>query len=310
MGRTTDMETTVVFGRYENLVGSYCGPSCVDKSPLAVLLLTPGMLHHVGPMGLHVQLARRLANSGIASLRYDLSGIGESLAVGTVGSSLERATEEAIQAMDWMQHAHGYQKFALFGLCSGADDALAIAQHDSRVVGLSLMDGLGYRTRKFYLHWFLHKHLPKIASASKWTALLRSVLGRGSYESNTMPLGQDIREFPERAETERQLRRLLERDVQLQLIYTGGAIDYYSYERQFDDIFPAFREHPHISTQHYPSMDHVTTLATDRQQLLSELVRWLCKLNGRIAEREGAVECNGFAEDGVPACSACLSDSV
>lgn len=304
------METTVVFGKYENLVGSYCGSSCVEHSPLAVLLLTPGMLHHVGPMGLHVQLARRLANSGVSSLRYDLSGIGESLAVGTAGSSLERATEEAIQAMDWMQHAHGYQKFALFGLCSGADDALAIAQHDSRVVGLSLMDGLGYRTRRFYLHWFLRKQLPKIGSASKWMALLRSVLGRGSNVSNSMPLGQDIREFPGRAEAERQLGRLLERDVQLQLIYTGGAIDYYSYARQFDDIFPAFREHPYISTQHYPSMDHVATLATDRQQLLSELERWLCELKGRIAQCGGAAECKDFVEDGVPGCSARLSDCI
>lgn len=290
MGRTTDMETTVVFGRYENLVGNYCGASCVEQSPLAVLLLTPGMLHHVGPMGLHVQLARCLANSGLASLRYDLSGIGESLAVGAEGSSLQRATEEAIQAMDWMQDAHGYQKFALFGLCSGADDALAIAQHDNRVVGLSLMDGLGYRTRRFYVHWFLHKHWPKIARASKWLGLLQNVMGQANHESNTMPLGQDIREFPGWSEAERQLRRLLERDVQLQLTYTGGAIDYYSYARQFDDMFPAFREHPHISTQHYPNMDHVATLATDRQQLLSELVRWLCDLSSRIVERGNAVE--------------------
>ena len=290
MGRKTEMENTVVFGKCENLVGCYCGPSYVEQSPLAVLMLTPGMLHHVGPMGLHVQLARRLADLGMSSLRYDLSGIGESLAVGTAGSSLERATQEAVQAMDWMQKAHGFEKFALFGLCSGADDALTIAQHDSRVIGLSLMDGLAYRTRRFYLHWFLRKHLPKMASASKWIALLQNVLGQNSNEVDTMPLGLDIREFPERSAAERLLHRLLDRDVQLQFIYTGGAIDNYSYPQQFEDMFPAFRQHPHIALQHYPSMDHVATLAADRQVLLAELTNWLGNLRRRMAESDSGAQ--------------------
>ncbi len=60
---------------------------------------------------------------GLASFRFDLSGIGESLPIGASGCSLERATTEIRQALDWLETQHGFKQFALFGLCSGADDA-------------------------------------------------------------------------------------------------------------------------------------------------------------------------------------------
>ncbi len=278
------MEKTIVFGKYENLVGTYCGPSSESPAPLAVLMLTPGMLHHVGPMRLHVQLARRLANYGIPSLRYDLSGIGESLAVGSGGSSLQRATREAIAAMDWMQQECDIEKFVLFGLCSGADDALAIAQYDQRVVGLSMMDGLGYRTKQFYLHWILKKQLPKMLRASKWFALLRGLIQVKQCSSQSMPIGQDIREFPQRAEAERQLRYLLQRGIQLQLIYTGGVVDYYSYENQFTDMFPSLSGHINIHKRYFPRMDHLATLSEDREVMLGELQRWMCNLSDHVVK--------------------------
>jgi Serine aminopeptidase, S33 len=281
------MEKTVVFGKHTNLVGTYCQTDAVP-SQMAVLFLTPGMLHHVGPMRLHVQLARRLAKNGISSLRYDLSGIGESLAVGSAGSSLQRATQEAIEAMDWVQSEQGIRHFALFGLCSGADDALAIAQRDARVVGVSMMDGLAYRTKAFYLHRFLKKHLPKSVRASKWFTLWESIIGRKDNGSRSMPLGDDIREFPNQSDAERQIRNLLARDVLFQLIYTGGAIDYYSYQGQFSDMFPAFHQHPNIVTRYYPKMDHVATLAADREELLAEVEHWLIGLSYRVTEHQPA----------------------
>jgi hypothetical protein len=195
------METMQVFGDYDHLTGWYCPPHTDDPGKAAVVMLTAGMLHHVGPMRLHVQLARELASRGVASLRYNLSGIGESLAVAAPGSSLARAADELGQALDWLQAEHGYQQFVLFGLCSGADDALAAAVAEQRVIGLSLMDGCGFRTPQFYRHWFRLKYWPKLWNSRKWLALSQScwhklVPGRAALrQASTLPLGEDVREF-------------------------------------------------------------------------------------------------------------------
>ncbi len=50
------MESTTCFGQFENLAGVYSAPEILTNRKTAVIMLTPGMLHHVGPMRLHVQL--------------------------------------------------------------------------------------------------------------------------------------------------------------------------------------------------------------------------------------------------------------
>ena len=42
------------------------------------VFLSAGLLHRVGPHGLHVRLARELAQMGFSSLRVDLAGTGDS----------------------------------------------------------------------------------------------------------------------------------------------------------------------------------------------------------------------------------------
>ncbi|MCC6508991.1 MAG: alpha/beta hydrolase [Pirellulaceae bacterium] len=270
------MELMSVFGRQEHLVGWYCQPENRRCHKTAVVMLTPGMLHHVGPMRMHVELARRLADAGMASFRFDLSGIGESLAVASEGSSLQRASSEIGQAFDWLQANHGYERFILFGLCSGADDALAAAIDDPRIVKLSLMDGCGFRTRRFYGHWFLYKYVPKLLRLSKWRDLVMSRFSGADGGAASMPLGQDIREFGNAELCQSQVNQLLQRGVAMQWLYTGGAIDYYSYATQFFDMFPSIKPQPALDIHHLPSIDHLASLRSDRLSLLELIVNWCC----------------------------------
>ena len=65
------------FGPQRSLVGIYTEPSpeeMIPDAPLAVIL-NAGIVHHIGPFRLHVDLARRLAESGFRTLRLDLSGL-------------------------------------------------------------------------------------------------------------------------------------------------------------------------------------------------------------------------------------------
>lgn len=268
------MDSMNVFGDHRNLVGWYSCPESTPRSDVAVVMLTPGMLSHVGPMRLHVQLARGLERMGLASFRFDLSGIGESLPVGAAGCSLERAANEIRQALDWLESQYGWKQFALFGLCSGADDALTASLQDERIVGLSLMDGCGFRTPRFYLNWFAKKYGPKIVQLKKWQELLRSHLQSKSHTYNTMPMGQDIREFADRDTCQNQVGTLLSRGARMQWIYTGGSIDYYSYPSQFYEMFPEIRPTSQLSIHYYPDVDHLATMQCDRELIRNTILDW------------------------------------
>ena len=79
------METMHIFGTVQHLFGVH---SSAVRDPStgqarALLMLSAGILPCAGPMRLHVRLARSLAQAGIPSFQFDLSGIGESLGVGS-----------------------------------------------------------------------------------------------------------------------------------------------------------------------------------------------------------------------------------
>lgn len=280
LDRLPSRESLVNFGKFDHLVGSY-HPSLGGTSKFGFICLTAGMLHHVGPSGLHVKLCRSLAANGVPSLRFDLSGIGESLPISESGSSLQRATKETQQAMDWMQNECGVDRFILFGLCSGADDALAVADRDSRVVGISMIDGLGYRTNRFHWERFRLKYLPRVMTPAKWLEIiLRRLLPK--QEAPTLVNGEDIREFPPRDEAAKLLLRLLNRRVEFQLLYTGGVIDYYSYPNQFWVMFPEIdhrRFAAAVALHYQPMSDHVLSLRSDREQWVQRIVQWTERLS-------------------------------
>lgn len=275
------MHTPHCFGEFEHLFGIHCQPISSPvrsannpKRKIAVLMLTAGMLTSVGPYRLHVALADELSRKGIGSFRFDLSGIGESLAVGSHGTSLARASYEVQQAMDMLDVEYGYTHFMLFGLCSGADDAIASAADDSRIVAASLMDACGYRTRGHFLSLLRLKYFPKWLSIQKWFDAIGKRSRRGTPTVSTMPQGYDIREFPNRDQSEQAILALIDRRVRLQFIYTGGVIDYYSYANQFFDMFPKLRDRTEVSVRFQPQWDHVAMLQEDRVELLHTIVPW------------------------------------
>ena len=158
------MDHAVVFGKYQNLVGTVTEP-IGEPSSVAAIFLTAGMLHHAGPYRLHVDLAHEVSKSNMLSIRFDLSGIGESLGVGQGGQSIDRAANETAQAMDYLSEKYGIKKFVLFGLCSGADDSVHTALTDKRVVGVVALDGCGYRTKRFYWHRLVSHYAPRFDDA-------------------------------------------------------------------------------------------------------------------------------------------------
>lgn len=268
-----------VFGRLENLVGVYTPPKQGHPQfhSVVVVMVTPGMLHHVGPFGLHVELARALAEQGIASFRFCLSGIGESFGVGEGGTSTQRATNEIRDAITLIEKTYGKSKVLLFGLCSGADDSVNAAIADSRVAGICLMDGCGFKTRGYHVRRWT-KELPRrirtlfVKRFERWR-------DGGSLDvaASTLPVGDDIREFPGRQQAEDELHSLVARGVRCLFLYTGGVSGYFNSLRQFGEMFPRLSGNEKIEVEYYPQMDHIARLVEDREAIVCRVTQWMAE---------------------------------
>jgi alpha-beta hydrolase superfamily lysophospholipase len=98
----------------------------VDAGLPPLVLLNVGLLHHIGPGGLWVDVARQWAAKGARVLRFDLGGIGESPALPYHSEGVEyplEAVEDIVDAMRFVA-PDDYENVILVGICSGAYHAL------------------------------------------------------------------------------------------------------------------------------------------------------------------------------------------
>lgn len=149
-------ESPMRFGPAQDLFGILCRPDATRSGAAAgtpaVVILNTGSNHRIGDARYAVVLARRLAAQGIASLRVDLGGVGDSLRgedprlLGGGPDAYRRAdlrlygrshTPDVRAALNALA-ARGYGPFILVGVCSGANAALNAALADPRVIGLGL----------------------------------------------------------------------------------------------------------------------------------------------------------------------------
>ncbi|MEO8297102.1 MAG: hypothetical protein ABI574_04765 [Burkholderiales bacterium] len=102
----------------------------------SVLLLNAGAIRHVGPSRLHAKLARRWAARGMAVLRLDLSGLGESAPQpGQTDNQVysTSAVAEVVEAARWLAYHTGIERCQVVGLCAGAYHALQAAMAGAAV---------------------------------------------------------------------------------------------------------------------------------------------------------------------------------
>jgi pimeloyl-ACP methyl ester carboxylesterase len=103
-----------------------------------VVLVNSGIVHRVGANRMSVALARHLAEHGYASLRFDLSGLGDA-PDRPDGLGWEAAAPlEISAALDAVEAERGPGEFVLYGNCGGAAKSFWAAQRDPRVRGLLL----------------------------------------------------------------------------------------------------------------------------------------------------------------------------
>lgn len=252
------------------------------RSRLAVISLTAGLIHHVGPHRLHVLLARSLAEAGIASLRLDQSGIGDS-ATRTDGLPAQeiplREVDDAIAELE----RRGFSRFVLFGICSGAMHALRAANGNPKIAGLVLVntgsdDGHAEVDSQAAAQFYLRQ---SIRNPNAWKNLLTGKV-RYSLLFNTLfsvTADKIRRKSKPRTSIEENLRAMLEpyarQGTSILSVMSDRHAQYYQI---YEDAYRKLQSRWFTSLI-FPQTDHLFTSLEFQQQLIDQVCAWVGNLD-------------------------------
>ncbi len=141
--RTTEIGTPPIreelVGIQGRLFGVVTDPADQDPDRPAVIFLTMGADHHVGPRRLYVHLARTLASRGFVALRFDLSGIGDTPPAPGGEENVpypSTAQDDIRDVIEYLRLSRGIQSVVLAGMCAGGAHAVYGAGAHRSVCGI------------------------------------------------------------------------------------------------------------------------------------------------------------------------------
>ena len=281
-------EHTLAFGLNKALIGTICLPLTAQSSGIGVIFFNAGVVHRIGPHRIHVRLARALAAKGISSIRFDLSGQGDS-ARPVVPNAFEIQVEMDVQAaMQALGDATGLTQFALFGFCSGAYQGFPIALADARLTGLLMYDAFLYPTIRSRLNRYrmrIRQHgLVNAAARFAWReiAALAARLMPGAHGAGKGQPAVDegfFAELPTKPVFAAGLGKLVSRGVKVGLIFSGGTFERYNYAGQFSDAFAGLDIVDKLTLHYFPDMDHLVSAIAAQVELIEYIERWMVDLN-------------------------------
>ena len=130
------IERPVKFG--DGLRGVLCEAETLVPDAPAILFFNTGGDPRCGVGGFATTVARELARRGVASLRFDFAGLGNSPMQGAEVRShiFETSRDADLEAAVGLLTRYGHRRVVAVGVCAGAYHAFRLAMRDSRVVGL------------------------------------------------------------------------------------------------------------------------------------------------------------------------------
>jgi hypothetical protein len=274
------LERVLTFGPGKSLVGILCEPApgkAVRGAP-AVITWNVGINHRVGPYRIYVDLARQLAERGFTCLRFDVSGLGDSVVDREDTRSDARRAEGDVQAaMAALREQRGIQRFVLIGFCSSVDAAHNLGASSEDVSGVIYLEGYGFRTNGYYLRYPL-----RLLDRNRWKrrfrmwlpALLPQVFGppRLSIEREEIY----VRDYPTPMKFVNDVRSMVKRGVKLLFIYAGGDTTYTYRDQLFDMLGPGVPRQA-IDLEFQQRADHTFFVTADRASAIRSVVDWMVK---------------------------------
>ena len=290
-------EHAVLFGKANSLVGVLTDPSEETHSPNlpAVLLLNSGLVHHVGPNRVYVKIARKLAELGFVTFRFDFSGVGDSDIRRDHLPFNQSVISETQEAMDYLSTVRDIHQFILMGICSGAATSFRAACCDSRIAGLVLINARGHlhgnddESRTYLRNRTLLRHYWRIILHSSFSTKnwIKAFTGKVDYRSILkMMFGFPLRRLFHRnhqassvsQKAVADLHLLTERGVRLFLIHSEGdeGLDYLHVA--LGKELQTWMENGKVKFELIQGANHTFTLLWSQEYLLRIIHNWVREL--------------------------------
>lgn len=301
------IDTPLKFGPDNRLFGILCRPERGSTEDM-VLIPNGGRDPSFGAARQHVVLARRLAQAGIASFRFDFAGLGDS--IGPPGK--ERVFTHAFTdrvadtraAVDAMA-ALGFSRFSMHGLCVGAYHALYGALAEPRLASLMLINlplftvpqtnALGELEQRGQSARF---YLAKMLRPSAWAHLLGGksnlpMLRRAAmFHLHRLTIGkvqrlaQRIGLVPTQSFAHRAMADLCRRGVRTLFLFSDGPQDIEAFAAEFGPDGAGLKPYRGAEMRIVPGMDHSLTITAGRVPAETMMVEFVAA--GRPVEAAAA----------------------
>lgn len=277
-------ESVLRFGDADQLVGILSQPEQPLAGAPVVVILNAGVLHRVGPHRLHVVLARRLAAAGVTCLRLDLGGIGDSINSSDATTFRESAVNDTRLVLGALAERLNAKRFVIFGVCAGADNAIATALVDDRIVGIAVVDPHTYPSKRGRLRALYTKlsarspgesvrWIAKVAERRARAAIDRLRALRDRAEAPDEP--EEGRTAPPLAQFRSELATLVSRGVKILAIYSGIHGASYNHPNQLFELFPELRGK--VETAYFENANHTFTELDEQAELIALVSDWMAR---------------------------------
>lgn len=291
-------ETTLFNCAGDTLLGILTRPQ--TPADTAVVVIVGGPQYRVGSHRQFVLLSRALAAAGIAVLRFDYRGMGDSSGA---QRDFEAVSPDIAAAVDALQQSLPRVKHVmLWGLCDAAAAALLYCHdtQDPRITGLCLLNPWVRSETSLARTQVKHYYIQRLQQKEFWLKLLRggvavqalgglmkniktafgSASAHGSASSsagNTGPRQADARQKPFQ---QRMALAWHKFPGQILLILSGE--DYTAKEfQEFASNDPAwknYQRHARLQRHEVPGVDHTFSGAASRQQAEQITLKWIAGL--------------------------------
>ena len=280
------IETPVQFGPDRRLFGVLCRPR--DSTPGTVVLLgNAGHDPHYASARHAVTLSRKLAARGMASLRLDYAGLGDS--IGPAGKermlshvfAVDRGPDVSA-AVDALQGL-GYRHFGIEGLCSGAFHAFRTALAEPRISTVLVVNlpfftlpagnVLGYLEQKDRSPG---EYLAKLLRSRTWATLLSGKVDyygifvgqlgrlRASVKARLLGLARRVGLLREQSFAKQAMTELAKRGTTTLFLFSPGEEAEGAFALEFGPTGDGLAAHKGAAMQVIPGMDHHLTAAAGR----------------------------------------------
>jgi len=272
-------EQTLILGAENHLVATFTPAASPASGPprCIAILSNSGVIPRGGPHRMNVHLARLFAQHGIPSVRFDMSGLGDSLRASGTLPVIDQWVIDTRAIMDAAQERFGCDRFLMVGFCSGAVVAHLVALADPRMRATLLWDLYSYPTLEFRVRTFLYK-LRRAGALGAVKKAFRLV-ARGFRPEPPDPansgrwvglsISPPLPTFVERA------RKLTDDGVELFFVYSGGEPEWFNHTGQFKAMFGRFPFYEKVAFEHLVVSDHLITSRKAQLAFLDMTQRWL-----------------------------------